>query len=133
MSTLRNVALMPVDAERWKFNGAVAGGHAEHEPPARQLIDRCGRLGGMQRVTQGKNEGARRKRDRRGVRCHQAQPHPRIVDLAQISKIRVPQRHVSRPETGKSELLGAPREMRLVAHAGLVPFERLDRKEHAER
>lgn len=67
------------------------------------------------------------------MRRDPAQPHPRIVDLTQVSEVGVAHGHVSCPEPGKAELLGAAGKTGLIAHAGLVPLEGLDWEEHSER
>ena len=67
------------------------------------------------------------------MRRDPGQPHPRIIDLAQISEIGVAKGHVPCPKGCKAEVFGASGKMRLVAHPGLVSLEGLDREEYSER
>lgn len=122
-----------VDAEGRELRRSVARRHTQHQPAARQLVDRGSRLGHMQRVPQRQHDGARGQRNRLRVCRDPAEVHPGIVDLTEVAEARIAQRHVAHPQGGISEGLGALREPLLVVHRRLIALEGFDGEEDAER
>ncbi len=86
-----------LEAERGKLDGPVARGEAQNQTAAGELIDRCRRLGHMQRMPQRKDNAARGQRDPGGMGREISQIDPWIVDLPDVAERRIMQRYVAHP------------------------------------
>jgi hypothetical protein len=60
-------------------------------------------------------------------------PMAQAIHLADIAEARVAQRRIAEPERRKARVLGALRQLLLVAHRGLITLECFDWEEHAQR
>jgi hypothetical protein len=118
--TKDSAALVPVHAKGRKFHRTVSRSDAEHESTAGEPVDTRGRLGCMQRMTQWQHDSRRKKRDGLGLTGHIPEPCPGIVDLPQVAKLRIAQRHVAPTERGESRLLGLAGQRDLFAHGWSV-------------
>jgi hypothetical protein len=113
-------------------NRPVAGGNAKDEVAALEPVKRSRRLGGMQGVAQGKHDRTGGECDSLRLRCNPTEIDPRIVNLPDITEVRIAQRHIPKPQRSKVQLSSPKSQALLIVHRWLVALERLDREEYAQ-
>ncbi|MNN53536.1 hypothetical protein D3C81_1682990 [compost metagenome] len=119
-------------AIRGKFAGAVARGRAQHQAPARQLVDAGGRLGQVDGMAQGKNGAARGQGQRVRARRQVGEIGPRVEQLARIAESRVEQGNIAHPGGGEALPVHGGDQVGLAGQRPHVALVKTQRQVNAE-